>query len=205
MEEADENCCDDQSFTTHEEDTCFGLSAEVKQRLLVDLENYPGLSFLRICNFRPEYGAKRSPYRKAVQNKVYWYKNLKRKDITKYNRLLKLARKNQFSRSSEELLALVEAPIDPLNKTDFHTRMRSWASPTPQKLQKASSSAATALVPKKDTHQGLLGSPSLYGSPSASSVLSFSKQKDPFDLFASYEEAEAYGMSCLELFVVCHK
>ena len=190
MEAAGDHCRNDQCFTTHKS---VGLSAEIQDRLLLDLEDYPCASLLRICKFRPEYGAARSILRKSVQNKVHWYKNLKHRDIAKYNRLLKVARNNQFRRSSEESLALVEAPSDPPNKTDFDITMRSWAS-TPQKLQKVS--AATTLVAKKDTHQGLLGSPALYGSPSASSTSSFSKQKDPSELFASYEEAEAYGMWC---------
>jgi hypothetical protein len=198
MEAADEHCSNNQCYTRNQGETSVSLSAAIKERILIDLEDYPGVSFLRICKLRPEYGAKRSPsYRKCVQNKAYRYKDLKRKDIAKYNRLLKLARKNQLNRSSEESLALVEAPSDLLNKTDFDSTMPSWAS-TPKKLQKGSAVTALA-VSKKDNHQGLLGSPPLYGSPSMSSTSSFSKQKDPSKPFASFKEAEAYGMWCIVL------
>jgi hypothetical protein len=195
MKAADEHCRNEECFTRDHGDTSVSLSADIKERILVDLEDYPGVSFLRNCKLRPEYGAKRSPsYRKCVQNKAYRYKDLKRKNIAKYNHLLKLARKNQLSRTSEESLALVEAPSDPLNKTDFDFTMRSWAS-TPQKSQKGS--AVTALAVSKDTHQGLLGSPPVYGSPSMSSTSSFSKHNDPSEPFATFEEAEAYGTWCI--------
>ena len=194
------NCSTSQSKA--QGDKTIGLSVEIQERLLLDLKDFSGLSFRRICKFRPEYGTTNSNIRRSIQNKVNWYKILKREDIDRYSRLFDLARKNQIKRSSKESSGLVEAQFssDSSNATHFDTTMRSWAT-TPQKAQKA---AVTALVAKKDTFQGL-GSPLAYGSPSASSTSTFSKQKDPTELFSSYEEAEAYGMLSLVSSIQCLK
>ncbi len=167
------------------------LSAEVQeQELLLDLEGNPGLSLIGICKFWPEYGATSSVYRKSIQNKANWYKHLKKTDIAKYRQLLHSARdKKQAAeiRSTESLA---------LSKTDLNMPSRASTLQKPS-LQKTSSPAVTTLAAKKDPRL-----PPFYASPSGSSVSPFvgNKKNDDTTMekdFASYEEAEAFGMWCL--------
>lgn len=175
-----------------------GLPVEIQERILLDLEDpeFAGISFLNICNHRPEYGSIHSRHRRSVQNKVNWYKVLKRKDQHKYNLLLLLARQHhEYRTQAEAPSCLVEAQSsvdnDELdtanNETCFDITMRSWASP-PQ------SQRVTTLVAKKDGNLGL-GSPLPHGSPAASIS---SQKNDPAELFSSYEDAEENGefLSC---------
>jgi len=169
-----------------------GLPLEIQERLLLDLEDpaFASTRFLHICNLRPEYGSTGSLHRRSVQNKVNWYKVLKRKDLQKYNLLLLHARQEHNRAQAEAPSGPVEAQFSVDNEeldtaydeTCFDITMRSWAS-NPQ------SQRVTTLVAKKDTHLRL-GSLVPHGSPAASIS---SQKNDPSELFSSYEEAEVNG------------
>jgi hypothetical protein len=70
------------------------LSTELQEQLLLDLEDHPGLSLHNICKFGPEYGPPASVVRKAIENKVFKYKDLKKRNIAKYGDLFRTARSN---------------------------------------------------------------------------------------------------------------
>ena len=152
------------------------LSTELQEQLLLDLEDHPGLSLYNICKFRPEYVHPASVICKAIENKVFRYKELKKRNIARYGELLRTARSNLSS---------------PTFATDLE--MQSWASTPQQKPPPPQKAVGTLTTPRKDHRL-----PSPYASPSGASVSSYSGKKSNntglIDLdFDSYEEAEAYG------------
>jgi hypothetical protein len=154
------------------------LSTELQEQLLLDLEDHPGLSLYNICKFRPEYGPPASVIRKAIENKVFKYKDLKKRNIAKYGELLRTARSNLSSQTFD---------------TDNEMRA-SWASTPQQKPPPPQQKAVGTLTTPGKDHR----SPPPYASPSGASVSSFTSKKsrntELVDLdFDSYEEAEAYG------------
>ena len=194
-----------------------GIPVNLEDRILLDLEDpkLVGIKFSTLCKLRPEYRSSGNPaFHRAIQNKVYNFKLLKRKNFDRYWKLYTLALSRKPA--DDKNIILVEGissfssddkdpePLQKLSNQPSTSSMHSsWASPRPQK---STPTTSTALA--RGNQQQFFSSPQAIDSSPASTNMSSVKKKslssgsrghrssdisNDDDFFSSFEEAEAAG------------